>query len=127
MELVALVIVIAIMEYMVFTGFVGWARGKFGVSAPAVTGNPDFERYYRVQQNTVEQLIVFIPAILVFATYGNPTWAAGVGVLFIIGRPLYFFGYVKDPAKRAPGFLLGFLANVVLVLGSLVTVISSLL
>lgn len=127
MELVALVITIALLEYMVFSGFVGWARGKFGVNAPAVSGNPEFERYYRVQMNTLEQLIVFIPAILIFSNFGNATWAAGVGVLFIVGRPLYFLGYVKDPAKRGPGFLLGFVANVILVIGSLVAVIGNLI
>lgn len=127
MELVALVITLALLEYMVFTGFVGWARGKFGVSAPAVSGNPDFERYYRVQMNTLEQLMVFIPALLVFAHFGNATWAAAIGVLFLVGRPLYFLGYVKDPAKRGPGFLMGFVANVILVIGSLVAIVGSLL
>ncbi len=126
MELVGLVITIALLEYMVFTGYVGWARGKFGVNAPAVSGNADFERYYRVQMNTLEQLMVFIPAILLFANYGNATWAAAVGVLFVVGRPLYFLGYVKDPAKRGPGFLLGFAANVILVIGSLVAIIGNL-
>lgn len=126
MELVALVITLALIEYMVFAGFVGWARGKFGVSAPAVTGNPEFERYYRVQMNTLEQLMIFIPAILVFGYYSNATWAAGIGVLFLVGRPLYFLGYVKDAAKRGPGFLLGFAANVILVLGSLVVLIRNL-
>ena len=126
MELVALVITVALMEYMVFTGFVGWARGKFGVAAPAVSGNADFERYYRVQMNTLEQLVVFIPAILIFSHYSSPTWAAGIGVLFLVGRPLYFLGYVKDAAKRGPGFLLGFVANVILVLGSLFHVVRTL-
>ena len=126
MELVGLVITIALLEYMVFTGYVGWARGKFGVNAPAVSGNADFERYYRVQMNTLEQPMVFIPAILLFANYGNATWAAAVGVLFVVGRPLYFLGYVKDPAKRGPGFLLGFAANVILVIGSLVAIIGNL-
>lgn len=127
MELVALVITLALLEYMVFSGFVGWARGKFGVKAPAVSGHPEFERYYRVQMNTLEQLMVFIPAILVFGYYGNASWAAGAGVLFLVGRPVYFLGYVKDPAKRGPGFLLGFAANVFLVLGSLVVIIRNLI
>ena len=127
MELVALVILVAILEYMVFSGYVGWARGKYGISAPAVSGNPEFERYYRVQMNTLEQLIVFIPAILVFSYFGNPTWGAAIGVLFIVGRPIYFVTYVKDPSKRTLGFMLGFLANAVLVIGGLVAIVRSLI
>ena len=127
MELVAIVILLAILEYMVFSMVVGWARGKYGVKAPAISGDPVFERYYRVHQNTLEQLIVFIPVILIYGYFGNPTWAAAIGVLFLVGRPVYFLGYVKDPAKRGPGFGLGFVANVILLIAGLVAIIRSLL
>jgi uncharacterized MAPEG superfamily protein len=127
MELVVIVVILAILEYMVFSILVGKARGTYGVAAPAISGDPVFERYYRVHQNTLEQLIIFIPAIVIYGYYGNPTWAAAIGVLFLVGRPVYLMAYVKDPAKRGPGFLLGFAANVILLIASLVALIGNLL
>lgn len=120
MELVAIVIALALIEYMVFAMLVGKARGTYEVKAPAVTGHPVFERYYRVHMNTLEQLMVFIPSILIFGYFGNATVAAGLGVVFLIGRLLFLFGYVKDPAKRGLGFVVGFLPTVVLLIGGLV-------
>lgn len=127
MELVAIVIILALMEYIVFSMLVGRARGLYKVSAPAVTGDPVFERYYRVQQNTLEQLAVFIPAITIYGYFGNPTWAAAIGVLFLVGRPVYLMGYVKDPAKRGIGFMIGFLSSMILLIAGLVAVIRSVL
>lgn len=120
MELVAIVVALALLEYMFFALQVGRGRGKYGVAAPAISGHPTFERLYRVQLNTLEQLIVFVPAVWLFATFVSAPTAAAVGLVFVVGRALYYSGYVKDPAKRGPGFLLGFVANVVLVLGSLI-------
>jgi len=122
MEHVALVILLALLEYQFFSFKVGMARGKYDIQAPAITGHEIFDRYYRVHMNTLEQLIVFIPAILVFAYFGNPTYAAGLGVFFLIGRILYFMSYVKDPTKRAVGFILGWIPMVLIVLGGLVSV-----
>ena len=82
-----------------------------------------FERTLRVQQNTLEQLVVFIPSVWLFATYINPLAAAILGIVFIVGRALYFQGYVADPEKRGTGFAIGFVANAILLLGSLVGVI----
>ncbi len=127
MELTALVTTIALLEYMFFTLRVGMARGQFGVDAPATTGHPEFERYYRVQENTLEQLIVFLPSLWLFSQFWGSTIGAGVGALFLIGRPLYFAGYVKAPEKRTTGFLLGFLSNVILLIGALVGAIRAML
>lgn len=119
MDLVYLVITLMLLEYFIFTMLVGVARGKTGVQAPAMTGDPLLERTVRVQLNTLEQLIVVIPATWLFATYVHSQVAAGLGLIFIIGRVLYYRGYVVEPSKRSLGFVMGFLATVVLLLGSL--------
>ena len=86
MELVAIVIAVALIEYSVFGMLVGKARGTYGIDAPAITGHPVFERYYRVQQNTLENLVLFIPGMIMFAQYVRADVAAGLGILFIVGR-----------------------------------------
>jgi uncharacterized membrane protein YecN with MAPEG domain len=111
---------LALLQFIYFGFQVGGARTKYQVKAPAITGNEIFERYFRVQQNTLEQLIVFIPGLYLFSHYFNPLWAAGLGVIYLIGRQVYFAGYVKDPAKRGPGFGLSFLPTVALIGGGLV-------
>ena len=121
MELVALVILLALVEYQFFSFKVGMARGKYDIKAPAITGHEVFDRYYRVHMNTLEQLIVFIPAILIFAYFGNPTYAAGLGVFFLIGRIIYFVTYVSDPTKRTLGFVMGWIPTVLLVLAGLIS------
>ncbi len=120
MELISIVIFIALIEYLVFGGFVGKARATYDIPAPAITGNEVFERYFRVHQNTLESLIVFVPSIIGFATYVHVEVAALLGVLFIIGRVLYFRGYVKDPKSRAVGSMIGGLSLMVLLLGGLI-------
>lgn len=119
MEFVAFVIALALLEYAVFGMLVGWARGKYRVPAPAIGGDPVFERYFRAHQNTLEQLMAFVPAIWLFATYVSPTWAAWLGVVFVVGRIVYLVGYVADPAKREIGFALSSLPVVILLLGAL--------
>ena len=117
---------LALIEFIVFSLLVGRARMRCNVQAPAITGHPVFERYFRVQQNTLEQLIVFIPAVWFFGLYVSTLWAAGLGVVFIIGRVVYLNGYVADPSKRSAGFGLSFLPNLILVIGALVGAILSL-
>ena len=119
MEFVAFVIALALLEFAIFGMLVGWARGKYHVAAPAVSGHPVFERYFRVQQNTLEQLMAFVPAIWLFGAYVNPTWAAWLGLVFVVGRVIYLVGYVADPAKREIGFALSSIPVVILLLGAL--------
>lgn len=123
MELVGLVVLLALVEYQFFSFKVGMARGKYDIKAPAITGHEVFDRYYRVHMNTLEQLIVFIPAILVFSYFGNPTYAAGLGAIYLVGRIIYYVSYVNDPAKRGLGFIMGWIPMVLLVLGGLISVV----
>jgi uncharacterized membrane protein YecN with MAPEG domain len=122
MKLVSIVAVLALVEYLVFVVQTGQARGQYGVAAPATTGHPTFERIFRVQQNTVEQLVIFLPGLFMCAHFASETLAAGLGLVFILGRALYARGYYLDPAKRGPGFLLTIASNLLLLLGGIVGV-----
>ncbi len=126
MEYVALVTLLLIVEYMFFTGQAGAARAKADVKAPAMTGNESFERALRVQVNTLEQLIITVPAMWICATYFRADVAAALGTIFFIGRLIYRSAYLKDPSSRLVGMLVGFLANAVLVLSSAWGVITNL-
>src|SRR5450432_1993957 len=117
MPCVNLVILGALLEYFAFGWLVGKARGQYGVKAPAINGHEVFERYFRVQQNTLELLIAFVPALWIAAQYCNPTWMAAIGAVFIVGRLLYLRGYVSDPKTRSLGFLLS-VAPIVVLLGA---------
>jgi len=119
MAYVDIVTALALLQFVWFGFKVGQARGRYGVKAPAVAGNEIFERHFRVQQNTLEQLIVFIPGLYLFGHYWNPIVAAVLGVIYLIGRAVYAATYVKDPAKREVGYGMTFLPAVILVLGGL--------
>lgn len=116
---VNVIIALALLQYIAFAVAVGRARGRTGVSAPATTGNPEFERYYRVQMNTLELLIAFIPAMYMFGAYISSLWAAALGSLYLCGRVLYFNAYVHDPGKRGLGFGLSMLPVLALLIGGL--------
>jgi glutathione S-transferase len=120
MTLVYVVMMLAVIEYFAFGMAVGMARGRYKIPAPAVSGNPDFERYYRVQMNTLEQMMVFLPSLWTFAIFVSATWAAGLGAVFVLGRLLYFMGYAKAAEKRGPGFLIGAVPTMILLAGGLI-------
>jgi glutathione S-transferase len=120
MQLVAIVTALALIQYFVLGLRVGQARGKFGIEAPAITGHPIFERQFRVHQNTMEQLVIFLPALWLFATYVSAPLAAALGVLFIVGRAMYARAYVADPKKREMGVVLTVVASAILLLGGLI-------
>ena len=115
-----IVTLLAVLEYSILGAMVGRARQKYGVEAPATTGDPDFERYFRVHVNTLESLIVFIPALWIFSLTVNYHFGVALGLLFVIARIIYASGYLSAPAKRAPGAIATFAINAILVLGSLI-------
>jgi glutathione S-transferase len=123
----ALTTLVALLLYFVTTVNVGRARVKYKIEAPAVTGHPDFERVYRVQMNTLEQLVGFLPALWLFAVYVSAPWASALGALWIAGRVLYAVGYYRAAEKRSAGFGLGALAFVLLWLGATWGVVRALL
>jgi uncharacterized membrane protein YecN with MAPEG domain len=127
MAYVDIVTVLALIQFTIFGFKVGSARGRLGVKAPATTGNATFERHFRVQQNTMELLVVFIPGLYLFSHYFNPWVAVALGVIYLIGREVYAASYVKDPAKRSAGYGLSFLPAVVLVAGGLIGAIRALI
>jgi glutathione S-transferase len=118
----ALITVLSLLLYWVLTALVGRARGKYKISAPAVTGNVDFERVFRVQQNTVESLVMHLPALWLFAIYVSDCWAAGLGLAWIIGRALYARGYYTEAKKRGTGMLISIGATTVLLVGDLIAI-----
>jgi uncharacterized membrane protein YecN with MAPEG domain len=127
MNWVVVTILLSLLHYLVTGVLVGRARRKYKVAAPAVTGDPVFDRYFRVQQNSMESLVVFIPAVWLFAWLLNPLWAAILGALFVFGRVVYTIGYIVDPPRRELGANISFGVMTVLVLGSLVEAIRELL
>ena len=115
----ALVTCLAIGLYFFTSIQVSKARAAFGIKVPAITGNPDFERVFRVQMNTLEWLPIFLPSLWLFAIYIGDAIAAAIGLVWIAGRILYLTGYSKAAAKRGPGFAIQATAATVLWVGAL--------
>ena len=116
---VALVTAANLLAYQLFIMFTGRARGTCQVPAPATQGHPVFERIYRVQQNTLEQLMITLPAMWIFALTVDENGASLLGLMFLVSRILYYRGYVATPKKRMLGFVIGTFANSALLLGAL--------
>ncbi len=127
MAYVALVTLLILIQYIFFAMQAGKARGKDTVVAPATTGNEMYERKSRVQINTLEQLIVILPAMMICAHYFRPDVAAILGWVFIIGRFVYSYSYTKDPKSRGLGFGIGFLASIILIGCGLYGIIASMI
>ncbi len=117
MELVGLVIALALIEYFYFGLLVGRARARSGVEAPAMTGDEVFERYMRVHQNTMEQLVIFVPSMVLFGLYVSDWMAALLGLVFITGRVVYLRAYVAEPRTRRHGVAITALAQTLLLAG----------
>ncbi len=127
MDFVIVVVVLALIQFIAFGILVGRARGKYNVPAPASSGDPVFERYNRVHMNTLEQLVCFLPAIFIYSHVANANIAAGLGVVYLIGRLVYLRSYIADPASRGIGFVLTALPTLFMLLASLVIVIRNII
>lgn len=117
--LTAAVTLLALALYLVLSLVAGRARGRSGIRAPAVTGDENFERAYRVQMNTIEQLVFFLPALWLCAALLSDAAAAAAGLVWVVARVLYARAYLADPASRGPWFGLTVLAAMALFLGAL--------
>ncbi len=103
MAWIHLVALLALIQYLLFGALVGRARGKYGVHAPATTGNEVFERYYRVQMNTLELMVVLLPAMWMAAAYWDTRWVAAAGAVYLAGRVIYLRAYTRDPGRPGAG------------------------
>ena len=125
MLFVELVAALAVLQFLSFGVLTGNARRVSGLKAPAVTGHPTFERMYRVQMNTLELLVAFMPALFLAAKFWSPVLIAGLGVVYLVGRVIFWRAYVTDPSKRALGFILSILPTMILAVLALIGVVMS--
>jgi glutathione S-transferase len=119
----AAVTLLGLLLYFYMSLNVGRARVRFGVKAPATSGQPDFERVFRVHMNTLEWMPIFLPALWLCAVYVGDFVAAGVGIVWIIGRIIYMVGYTKAAEKRNSGFGIQALAAGILFVTALVGIV----
>jgi glutathione S-transferase len=125
MEYSIIIILLALVQYQFFGLRTGVTRPKYKVPPPKTVGDETWERIYRVHQNTLEQLIVFIPGLLLFSYYVSSRWAILPGLLYLIFRQYYSHMYIKNPPNRT--FPPTFFVNGILVVGSLIGVIASIM
>jgi glutathione S-transferase len=123
----AAVTLLALLLYLILTGVVARARGKYGIVAPAVTGDENFERAYRVQMNTMEQMVFFLPALWLYAVLVSDRGAAVGGLIWVVGRLMYAVNYMRDPSTRGPGMTITLVAQVGLYLGAVYGVVRALI
>ena len=123
MEATVIVTVLAIGQFILFGVQVGVLRGKHGVKAPAVTGPEEFERMNRVHINTLEQLVIFLPALWMHALYANPLWGGVIGLVYVAGRFIYRAAYLKDPASRELGFTMTIVPSIILLVWALIAAV----
>jgi len=121
--LTTLVTLITLLVYFYITLRVGAARSNFKIEAPSVVGPDEFNRTFRAQQNTLEQIVLYLPALWLFAFAWGDMPGSIVGVLWPIGRMLYAIGYSSAPEKRALGFVIGILTTIALWLGAMIGLI----
>ena len=109
---------LALLLYMGLSFVAGQARARYRIKAPAVTGHENLERAYRVQMNTVEQMVFFLPALWLCGALLSDKGAAAGGLIWVIGRAVYAVSYLDAPEKRGPGMGISMLAQIGLFLGA---------
>lgn len=120
-------VTLAALLFYFWTGLmVGNARRKYNVPAPATTGNPEFERVFRVQMNTLEWLPMFLVSLWIFAMYWDGRVAAAIGAIWIVGRYMYAHGYIIEAGQRSMGFMIQAIAVLILFAGGLIGAVMAL-
>jgi uncharacterized membrane protein YecN with MAPEG domain len=122
----SLVTLLAVLLYFFIATRVPAARRKYSVRLPATTGPPEFERVFRVHQNTLEWMPIFLPSLWLCAFYSGDAVAAGLGVVWIVWRALYYRGYTQAVDKRLPGFAIQATASIALFVSAIAGVVSEL-
>ncbi|NVK28242.1 MAG: MAPEG family protein [Flavobacteriia bacterium] len=123
MQYIHLVAIIAVLQFFFFGAMTGRARRNSGLKAPAITGHEGFERMYRVQMNTLETLVAFLPSLFIAAIYWSPVLVSSLGVVYIVGRFIYWRAYVSSPEKRGLGFMLSILPTFILIALAIVGIV----
>ena len=126
MTYVAIITSLMLIQFFVFSFKSGKARDEYNIKAPATVGDPTFERLYRIHHNTMEQLVIAIPSMWIFATYVHALIAAGLGLVYLIGRMVYAKAYLADPESRGPGFMMSGMPAIILAVGALIGAIVAL-
>jgi glutathione S-transferase len=106
-----------VLYYTMF--IVGRTRKTHNIWPPAMTGHPDVDRALRVQGNSVEQVVIFLPLLWVATLYFHGWIPAALGLVWCLGRVLYAVGYMKEANKRGPGFAIASLATLALLILSI--------
>lgn len=123
----ALATLLALLIYAWTMHLVGRARTRYGVNAPAVTGHEQFERCFRVQMNTLEQIVLLLPALWLCAFWVGELYAGLGGLVWCIGRVVYALGYLSDPKRREAGFYLTALPTIAMFVADVISVVRFLL
>lgn len=123
----ALITALTVVIISIAMFFVGRARGKYQIHAPATSGHPDFDRAFRAHQNTLEQTVMFLPLLWLATMYCNEQYAAYLGYAWLVGRAWYLYGYIAEAGNRGPGFMISSIAMIVLLVMSLWGIISQMM
>lgn len=125
MPFIDLIAALAVLQFLCFGFLVGGQRRNSGLKAPAMTGHDGFERMYRVQMNTMECLVAFLPLLFLASKYWPALLVGGIGAVYLIGRTLYWRAYTTQPSSRGLGFMLSLLPIAALLILTFIGVLSS--
>lgn len=127
MHFPAIITLFSLLLFLITVIYVGYARTKYGVKAPATTGNDDFERVFRVQMNTLESLVLFLPALWLFSIYVSLWWTGIIGLVWLLARVYYIVSYTRSAEARSLGYGISLLAFAVLAVGAAIGIVMRIL